>query len=119
MANAPAEGALEWKETEVDEAKRRILARLWQAGFPNVEAEAEVQEVWHPAQLAERFLAPGGAIYGEVSHGWRRTFLRLVHRSRLRGLYCVGGSFHPGGGVPMVLLSAELTAGLIRQDAVL
>ncbi|MGQ9634526.1 MAG: phytoene desaturase family protein [Bryobacteraceae bacterium] len=117
MANAPGNGGIEWYERNVAEAKRRILARVRRAGLPDVEAEAEVQEMWEPARMQRRFLAPGGAIYGENSHGWRKAFLRPPNRFRhLRGLYCVGGSFHPGGGVPMVLLSAEMAAGLMQQE---
>jgi phytoene dehydrogenase-like protein len=31
----------------------------------------------------------------------------------VRGLYLVGGSSHPGGGLPLVTLSAEIVAGLV------
>jgi phytoene dehydrogenase-like protein len=32
-------------------------------------------------------------------------------------LYCVGGSAHPGGGLPLVGLSAEIVAqAIITQD---
>jgi diapolycopene oxygenase len=34
----------------------------------------------------------------------------------MKGLYFVGGSTHPGGGVPMVTLSGQLTADLIAGD---
>jgi phytoene desaturase len=116
MANAPGGGSLQWEEAVTDDARRRIFARLRQAGLPDLEAMAVVDDVWHPGRFARRYLAPGGAIYGDNSHGWRRAFLRPPNRSpRLRGLYCAGGSFHPGGGVPMVLLSAQMTAALVLE----
>jgi phytoene dehydrogenase-like protein len=66
--------------------------------------------------MAERFLAPVGAIYGTHSHGYRKAFLRPPNRDpRMRGLYFVGGSTHPGGGTPTVLLSAAITARLIER----
>jgi phytoene dehydrogenase-like protein len=59
---------------------------------------------------------PGGAIYGTHSHGWRRAFMRPPNRdARIKGLYHVGGSSHPGGGTPTVLLSAEITSRLIQR----
>lgn len=117
MANAPGEGALAWDGAAIEEARRRIFARLESAGWPDLERAAEVCEIWHPGRFAQRYLAPGGAIYGDNSHGWRRAFLRPPHRSRrFAGLYCTGGSFHPGGGVPMVLLSAEMTTALVVAD---
>jgi phytoene desaturase len=118
MANAPGDSTLPWDERAVEQARRRIFERLRAAGLPDLEGSAEVCEIWHPGRFAERYLAPGGAIYGDNSHGWRRAFLRPPNRSRrIAGLYCAGGSFHPGGGVPMVLLSAEMTAALVMADA--
>jgi phytoene dehydrogenase-like protein len=32
----------------------------------------------------------------------------------LKNLYCAGGSAHPGGGLPLVGISAELVAEAIR-----
>ena len=61
-------------------------------------------------------LPPGGAIYGTHSHGWRKAFLRPPNKDRqYRGLYYVGGSTHPGGGTPTVLLSAQITVDLIQK----
>jgi phytoene dehydrogenase-like protein len=34
---------------------------------------------------------------------------------RYQGLYYVGGSTHPGGGTPTVLLSAKITSELIER----
>ena len=59
---------------------------------------------------------PGGAIYGAHSHGWRRAFLRPPNKdARYSGLYFVGGSTHPGGGTPTVLLSARIACELIER----
>jgi len=115
MANAPG-GSSGWDEATAAAARRRVFQRLRQAGLPDLETMAVVADVWHPGRFEQRYLAPGGSIYGDNSHGWRRAFLRPPNRSpHLRGLYCAGGSFHPGGGVPMVLLSAEITAALVLE----
>ncbi len=34
---------------------------------------------------------------------------------RFRGLYLVGGSAHPGGGLPLVALSGRIVADLIPR----
>ena len=70
-------------------------------------------ETRSPADLERSTLAPGGAIYGTSSNGSTSAFLRPANRGPLAGLYLVGGSAHPGGGLPLVTLSAEITAGLI------
>jgi phytoene dehydrogenase-like protein len=71
------------------------------------------REVISPADLELRTRAVGGAIYGTSSNGARAAFLRPANRSPVPGLYLVGGSSHPGGGLPLVALSARITAGLI------
>ena len=69
-----------------------------------------------PADLAERYRAPGGAIYGTSSNGRRAAFLRPANRGPRRGLYLVGGSSHPGGGLPLVTISGRIVADLVGQD---
>jgi phytoene desaturase len=66
-----------------------------------------------PADLERRTRAPGGAIYGTSSDGARAAFLRAANRSPVPGLHLVGGSAHPGGGLPLVLLSARIVADLV------
>lgn len=116
MANAPADENARWDEHAVAEALQRIWARLRKGGFPDIQSDVLASAVWTPRDFAERYDMPGGALYGWASHGWRNAFLRPPNRvARVPGLYCVGGSSHPGGGTPMVLLSAKITDRLIRR----
>jgi phytoene dehydrogenase-like protein len=71
------------------------------------------REVRTPADLERVTASPGGAIYGTASHGARAALLRPANRSPVRGLYLVGGSAHPGGGLPIVALSAAIVADLV------
>lgn len=114
MANAPADE--QWSDAQTERARGRVLARLAAGGFPDIESDVIVSDVWTPRRIARDYVMPGGAIYGTHSHGWRRAFLRPPNKhARLGGLYHVGGSSHPGGGTPTVLLSAEITCGLIGK----
>lgn len=116
MANAPATDE-NWNHSAICRARRRVLARLRANGFPDFEQQVEVADVWTPRRFAERYRMPGGAIYGAASNSLRNAFLRPANRSPLAdGLYHVGGSTHPGGGTPTVLLSAKITCGLIARD---
>jgi phytoene desaturase len=75
-------------------------------------------DVWTPARIAAAYRMPGGAIYGTHSHGWRHAFLRPPNKDRsIEGLYHVGGSTHPGGGTPTVLMSAAIVSSLIGRGA--
>ena len=69
--------------------------------------------VLSPADLEQRTGAGGGAIYGTSSNGASAAFLRPANRSPVPGLLLVGGSSHPGGGLPLVTLSAQIVAELV------
>ncbi|HEX8089264.1 MAG TPA: phytoene desaturase family protein [Blastocatellia bacterium] len=115
MANAPAEGGA-WDEARIAEARRRVFIRLCLGGFPEIESDIVASDVWTPGRIAHSYMMPGGAIYGTHSHGWKHAFFRPPNKdARYGGMYYVGGSTHPGGGTPTVLLSAQITSDLIQR----
>ncbi|MFP5261265.1 MAG: phytoene desaturase family protein [Blastocatellia bacterium] len=115
MANAPADDA-GWDGERIAEARRRVFTRLRRGGFPEIERDIVVSDVWTPCRIADSYAMPGGAIYGTHSHGWRHAFFRPPNKdARYGGMYYVGGSSHPGGGTPTVLLSAQITSDLIQR----
>jgi phytoene desaturase len=115
MANAPADD-IGWDEERVAEARRRVFTRLRRSGFPEIESDIVVSDVWTPSRIAQRYMMPGGAIYGTHSHGWKHAFFRPPNKdARYDRMYYVGGSSHPGGGTPTVLLSAQITSELIQR----
>jgi phytoene dehydrogenase-like protein len=89
-----------------------VLQRLADRGT-DVRGRVRWREVRTPADLERATGAPGGAIYGTASHGPRAALLRPANRSPVPGLYLVGGSAHPGGGLPLVVLSAAIVADMI------
>ena len=115
MANAPADEHA-WGDGQTESARQKVFERLSKGGFPDIGSDVVVSDVWTPTRIARDYRMPGGAIYGTHSHGWRRAFLRPPNRNpRVGGLYHVGGSGHPGGGTPTVLLSARITSELIGR----
>ena len=110
LVNAPAGAA-------VDRAayQARLLDLL--AGYgTDLRDRLCFTETITPDDLADRYRAPGGAIYGTSSNGRRAAFLRPANRGPRRGLYLVGGSSHPGGGLPLVTISGRIVADRIGQD---
>lgn len=113
MANAPATGEEDWSLRGAA-ARERMLSVLRRGGLALERENIAVEQSWTPETFAQRYGMPGGAIYGTHSHGWRRAFLRPPNKDRsISGLYYVGGSTHPGGGTPTVLLSAKITSDLV------
>ncbi len=112
LVNAPPHGALNWRSPGLAEAYAdRILAVLAARGL-EIRDRILFREVRTPADLESATGTPGGAIYGTPGH----RLLKPPNRGPLRGLYLVGGSTHPGGGLPMVALSAQIVADLVAED---
>jgi phytoene desaturase len=111
LVNAPPhrpDGGTDWTDPALVAAvTARVLARLQPPG------PVLAQAVRTPADLAADTASPGGAIYGSSSNGARAAFLRPANAAPVPGLYLVGGSAHPGGGVPLVLLGARTVARLV------
>jgi phytoene desaturase len=108
----PARG-VDWDAPGLrDRYADRVLEVLARRGA-DVRGRIRWREVRTPADLERDTASPGGAIYGTASHGARAALLRPANRSPVRGLYLVGGSAHPGGGLPIVALSAAIVAELV------
>jgi phytoene desaturase len=108
-------GTIDWDAPGLADAYAdRVLARLAERGT-DVRDRVLWRHLRTPADLERATGAPGGAIYGTSSNGPRAAFLRPQNASPVPGLFLVGGSAHPGGGLPLVGLSAEIVAGLVGR----
>ena len=91
-----------------------VLNRLAERGF-DLRDRIEFTRTLIPADFDARYRAYGGAIYGSSSNGKRAAFNRPHNIGPVDGLYLVGGSTHPGGGLPMVATSAQIVADVIAD----
>lgn len=111
MVNAPHEpdgGTGSWEAVE-----DTMMARI--AGL----VDPRDTIVWRrsPRELAAQFPGSRGALYGAASHGAWSAFARPSNRAAgIRGLYLASGSVHPGGGMPLCVLSGLAAADAIRED---
>jgi phytoene desaturase len=92
-----------------------VLKKLKQFGF-DIEQHIVVEKIMNPADLYRLYASNRGSIYGISSNSKTTAFRRPPNRNRdLKGLYFAGGSVHPGGGIPLVLLSGKMSAELIAE----
>jgi phytoene desaturase len=114
-STTPARGAVDWAATGLaDRYRDHVLAVMAAHGF-DVRDRLLWSVVRTPADLERDTGAPGGAIYGSSSNGARAAFLRPANASPIPGLFLVGGSAHPGGGLPLVGISAQIVADLVGR----
>ena len=95
----------------------RLLDRVEAAGFAGVRAATVVRHCFTPADFERDYHCHRGSIFGLSARFDQTAFRRPAPRSRdVAGLYLVGASTQPGGGVPMVILGGKLVARAIRDD---
>lgn len=112
LVNAPTQGRCDWAAPGLAERYgEHLLDRLASRGL-DLRPLTSWWEPRTPVDLASASGVASGAIYGRAAHGLA-GLRRPGNRTRLRGLYLVGGSVHPGGGLPLVLASAAIVAALV------
>ena len=115
LINAPCEAGQDWPG-EVAASRQRILSRLQQALGRSMEGAIATEEVMSPPDIRNNTGSRLGSLYGISSNTSMAAFLRHPNRSRrYRGLYFCGGSVHPGGGMPLAILSGKIASDLIRR----
>ena len=115
LINAPyTNGRQDWIK-EMDMARRHILAKLKSCGL-DIASDIICERGYSPADFLSLYGSNRGSIYGISSNSKMTAFRRPANRSRdIDGLYYVGGSTHPGGGIPLVLLSGKISSEMILE----
>ncbi len=76
-----------------------------------------VEHAWTPLDFRDRFGAVAGNAFGPEPTLFQSAYFRQPNRDRrIRGLYYVGAGTHPGAGIPGVLMTAMVTAELLREE---
>jgi phytoene desaturase len=116
LVNAPTHGQFDWNNKEFARNYANTIIDQIEARGISVRDRLESLTIRTPADLEAAVHAPGGAIYGTSSNGARAAFMRAKNRSPIKGLYLVGGSAHPGGGLPLVGISGDLVTEAIGYE---
>ena len=114
LVNVPARDPARWPQRP-ESYRDMVLERLAARGH-DLSGRLRFVDLFTPADLRDRYGAWGGAIYGAAANGVLAPLLRPGNRGPRRGLYLVGGSVHPGGGLPLVVLGAHIVARLVAAD---
>ena len=110
MVNAPPEKDGSPTSTTVWESlEQQVRQRLEGKGI--LPSDAILKWTRTPTDLAQQFPGSRGAIYGSSSNNRFAAFTRPSNQIHaLKGLFLASGSAHPGGGMPMAMISGKLAA---------
>ena len=119
LVNAPGRDPKQpWTEAEAVGYRDLVLKRLEKFGFADLPKRIVAERIFTPSDFAARDLAHHGALYGWASHSIRTSLFRPPLRAPgARNVFFVGGTTHPGGGIPLVLLSGKMVAEIIQREA--
>jgi len=113
MINAPHIAGQDWNLL-VQEARKNILQKITRVLGVEIEPLIEAEWIFDPPQIESRTSSYLGSLYGTSSNSMTAAFNRHPNfTSRLKNLYFVGGSVHPGGGIPLCLSSAKIVSDIM------
>lgn len=113
MVNVPANKGQDWDEL-IKEARHNIIAKLSRILGEDIGNLIVCESVLDPRSIESKTSSYQGSLYGTSSNNQFAAFLRQANRSsKIKGLYFCGGSVHPGGGIPLALLSAKIVSDWI------
>jgi phytoene desaturase len=116
MINVPANNGQNWEQF-TSEARQNILAKLSRLLGTAIEPLIESETILDPVVIEEKTGSYMGSLYGTSSNSKTAAFLRSPNfTAGIKNLYCCGGSVHPGGGIPLCLASAAITASIIENE---
>ena len=106
MVNSPYVDSQNWESLK-NGYSTFLIDTLEKRGLDGLENSIEVFHVITPKDFYSKFLSNKGSIYGTSSNSRMAAFLRPRNKVRsIENLFLVGGSTHPGGGIPLVIQSA-------------
>jgi phytoene desaturase len=116
MVNVPANTGQDWVKLK-KAVREAVIAKVNRVLKVDLEDLIQTEQILDPIRIEADTSSHQGSLYGTSSNSKMAAFLRHPNfSSKLKNMYFVGGSVHPGGGIPLCLYSAKITSELIAND---
>lgn len=100
----------------IAQSRENILNKIERVLGKNIRHLIKTEAILDPRGIEQKTASFQGSLYGSSSNSRYAAFLRHPNFSRtIKHLYFCGGSVHPGGGIPLCLLSAKIVSNLIKE----
>jgi phytoene desaturase len=98
--------------------RKAVIERLKKAGLEDIEDHIKFEICFTPENWESVCNISRGSVFGSLAHNLLQMGYFRPHNQhkRYKNLYFVGGSTHPGNGIPNVLLSARLVSERILNN---
>ncbi len=115
MVNAPYDKGQDW-DLIVNKVRKSVIKKISRNLKVDISKDIITEEILTPLIIQSKTKSHLGALYGPSSNKRLSAFFRHSNfSSDVKNLFFCGGSVHPGGGIPICLLSAKITAELINN----
>ncbi len=115
MINVPYNDGQDWDNLIAD-ARKNIIQKINRILKTDIESLITCESILDPRTIQSKTGSNSGALYGYSSNSMMAAFLRHKNFStKIKGLYFCGGSVHPGGGIPLCLLSAKIVDDVMHE----
>ena len=116
MINSPYNTGQDWNKI-IKTVRKNIINKINNILSTDIENFIEFEKVYSPKTLEKNTQSYLGSLYGSSSNDKTSAFLRHPNFSKhIENLYFCGGSVHPGGGIPICLLSGKIVSELIKKQ---
>jgi len=115
MINVPANNGQNWDQL-IKEARANIIQKISHILNRNIEKDIVCEQILDPRSIESKTGSYQGSLYGNSSNNQFAAFLRHPNfSSKVKNLFFCGGSVHPGGGIPLALLSAKIVSECVDE----
>lgn len=113
MVNSPYDNNQNWEKIK-DELKSSIVKKINKILSINIEEYIEEERIVTPQDIESSTNSYKGSLYGTSSNNIYSAFLRHPNFSpKITNLYFCGGSVHPGGGIPLCIMSGKIISEIV------
>lgn len=115
MINTPNNNGQDWNKLLIN-SKKIIIEKIKNVLKLDLSNKIVYEKYLTPVEIEKETSSFKGSLYGISSNNRQAAFLRQQNKSKeIDGLYFCGGSAHPGGGIPLTILSGKITADLVKK----
>ena len=115
MINSPYNINQNW-EKQIQISRKKIINKLEKILGVEIEKNIVKEKVYSPIDLELNTNSFNGSLYGSSSNNIMSSFMRHPNfTKKIKNLFFCGGSVHPGGGIPLAILSSKIVSDLIES----
>ena len=115
MVNSPYNDKQDWEKIKV-QLKNNIIKKINKSLGVKIEKYIVEERIISPVDIESSTNSHKGSLYGTSSNNIYSAFLRHPNFStKISNLYFCGGSVHPGGGIPLCIMSGKIISDIVNK----